>query len=156
MVRWATWHLKSSRTKATTCVQTCGRWVFLCLNFWVVGKLFKFLDNPPFFPAYFSDCRLKLSWRPPVLLSRLPFSHSDPLKILTATIRGIDQVDFPKTISRSASSLIKKLCRCEYEPLSTVWKLGQIFFFKLLLFSAFSHFFHPQHTKPDRNSASVL
>ncbi|XP_039477055.1 cGMP-dependent protein kinase 1 isoform X1 [Oreochromis aureus] len=46
-----------------------------------------------------------------LLSGRLPFSHSDPLKILTATIRGIDQVDFPKTISRSASSLIKKLCR---------------------------------------------
>uniref|UniRef100_A0A3P9C3V2 cGMP-dependent protein kinase n=1 Tax=Maylandia zebra TaxID=106582 RepID=A0A3P9C3V2_9CICH len=50
-----------------------------------------------------------------LLSGRLPFSHSDPLKILTATIRGIDQVDFPKTISRSASSLIKKLCRCEYD-----------------------------------------
>ncbi|XP_005922722.2 cGMP-dependent protein kinase 1 isoform X2 [Haplochromis burtoni] len=46
-----------------------------------------------------------------LLSGRLPFSHSEPLKILTATIRGIDQVDFPKTISRSASSLIKKLCR---------------------------------------------
>uniref|UniRef100_A0A3B5AA13 cGMP-dependent protein kinase n=1 Tax=Stegastes partitus TaxID=144197 RepID=A0A3B5AA13_9TELE len=31
--------------------------------------------------------------------------------ILTATIRGIDQIDFPKSISKSASSLIKKLCR---------------------------------------------
>lgn len=46
-----------------------------------------------------------------LLSGRLPFSGSDPLKILTATIRGIDQVDFPKTISKSASSLIKKLCR---------------------------------------------
>lgn len=60
MVRWATWHLKSSRAKATTCVQTCGRWVFLCLNFWVVGKLFKFLDNPPFFPAYFSELQIEV------------------------------------------------------------------------------------------------
>uniref|UniRef100_A0A671V7G5 cGMP-dependent protein kinase n=1 Tax=Sparus aurata TaxID=8175 RepID=A0A671V7G5_SPAAU len=47
-----------------------------------------------------------------LLSDRLPFSDSDLNKILTATIRGIDHIDFPKTISKSASSLIKKLCRC--------------------------------------------
>uniref|UniRef100_A0A3Q0R6L8 cGMP-dependent protein kinase n=1 Tax=Amphilophus citrinellus TaxID=61819 RepID=A0A3Q0R6L8_AMPCI len=46
-----------------------------------------------------------------LLSGRLPFGGSDPLKILTSTIRGIDQVDFTKTINKSASSLIKKLCR---------------------------------------------
>ncbi|CAN9513376.1 unnamed protein product [Ophioblennius macclurei] len=46
-----------------------------------------------------------------LLSGGLPFSSSDPMKILTATIRGIDQIDFPKNISKSASSLIKKLCR---------------------------------------------
>uniref|UniRef100_A0A3P8TAF3 cGMP-dependent protein kinase n=1 Tax=Amphiprion percula TaxID=161767 RepID=A0A3P8TAF3_AMPPE len=46
-----------------------------------------------------------------LLSGGLPFSDSDPMKILTASIRGIDQIDFPKTISKSASSLIKKLCR---------------------------------------------
>nr|XP_020450221.1 cGMP-dependent protein kinase 1-like [Monopterus albus] len=46
-----------------------------------------------------------------LLSGGLPFSSSDLMKILTATIRGIDQIDFPKTISKSASSLIKKLCR---------------------------------------------
>ncbi|XP_070760312.1 LOW QUALITY PROTEIN: cGMP-dependent protein kinase 1 [Enoplosus armatus] len=46
-----------------------------------------------------------------LLSGGLPFSGSDPTKILTATIRGIDQIHFPKTISKSASSLIKKLCR---------------------------------------------
>lgn len=44
-------------------------------------------------------------------LLRLPFSSSDPLKSLGAAIGGIEQIDFPKTISKSASSLIKKLCR---------------------------------------------
>lgn len=44
-------------------------------------------------------------------LLRLPFSSSDQLKSLGAAIGGIEQVDFPKTISKSASSLIKKLCR---------------------------------------------
>ncbi|XP_023141344.2 cGMP-dependent protein kinase 1 [Amphiprion ocellaris] len=46
-----------------------------------------------------------------LLSGGLPFSDSDPMKILTASICGIDQIDFPKTISKSASSLIKKLCR---------------------------------------------
>ncbi|XP_040898400.1 cGMP-dependent protein kinase 1 isoform X1 [Toxotes jaculatrix] len=46
-----------------------------------------------------------------LLSGGLPFSGSDPLKIFTAAIRGIDQVDFPKNISKSASSFIKKLCR---------------------------------------------
>ncbi|XP_036952982.1 cGMP-dependent protein kinase 1 isoform X1 [Acanthopagrus latus] len=46
-----------------------------------------------------------------LLSDRLPFSDSDLNKILTATIRGIDHIDFPKTISKNASSLIKKLCR---------------------------------------------
>lgn len=43
------------------------------------------------------------------------------MKILTATIRGIDQIEFPKTISKSASSFIKKLCRCcKYNPQDTM------------------------------------
>ncbi|XP_032372904.1 cGMP-dependent protein kinase 1 isoform X2 [Etheostoma spectabile] len=46
-----------------------------------------------------------------LLSGGLPFCDSDPIKILTATIRGIDQIDFPKTISKNASSVIKKLCR---------------------------------------------
>ncbi|TDH13269.1 hypothetical protein EPR50_G00056060 [Perca flavescens] len=46
-----------------------------------------------------------------LLSGGLPFCDSDPMKILTATLRGIDQIDFPKTISKSASSVIKKLCR---------------------------------------------
>ncbi|TNN50458.1 cGMP-dependent protein kinase 1 [Liparis tanakae] len=41
----------------------------------------------------------------------LPFSDTDPITILTATIRGIDHIDFPQAISKKASSLIKKLCR---------------------------------------------
>uniref|UniRef100_UPI0037E8B114 cGMP-dependent protein kinase 1 n=1 Tax=Semicossyphus pulcher TaxID=241346 RepID=UPI0037E8B114 len=46
-----------------------------------------------------------------LLSGGLPFGGSDVMKILAATIRGIDHIDFPKTISKSASSLIKKLCR---------------------------------------------
>ncbi|XP_056275732.1 cGMP-dependent protein kinase 1 isoform X2 [Pseudoliparis swirei] len=46
-----------------------------------------------------------------LLSGGLPFSDTDPITMLTATIRGIDQIDFPQTISKKASSLIKKLCR---------------------------------------------
>ncbi|KAF3695950.1 cGMP-dependent protein kinase 1 [Channa argus] len=46
-----------------------------------------------------------------LLSGGLAFSGSDPMKILTATIHGIDQIDLPNTISKSASSLIRKLCR---------------------------------------------
>ncbi|XP_033182046.1 cGMP-dependent protein kinase 1 isoform X2 [Anabas testudineus] len=46
-----------------------------------------------------------------LLSGGLPFNSSDPIKTLTATIHGIDQIDFPKMISKSASSLIRKLCR---------------------------------------------
>uniref|UniRef100_A0A665WEB9 cGMP-dependent protein kinase n=1 Tax=Echeneis naucrates TaxID=173247 RepID=A0A665WEB9_ECHNA len=46
-----------------------------------------------------------------LLSGGLPFCGSDQLRILTASICGIDQIDFPKNISKIASSLIKKLCR---------------------------------------------
>ncbi|KAJ0067488.1 hypothetical protein NL108_007957 [Boleophthalmus pectinirostris] len=46
-----------------------------------------------------------------LLSGRLPFCGFEQMMILTETIRGIDHLDFPKTISKSASSLIKRLCR---------------------------------------------
>uniref|UniRef100_A0A8D3D3D6 cGMP-dependent protein kinase 1-like n=1 Tax=Scophthalmus maximus TaxID=52904 RepID=A0A8D3D3D6_SCOMX len=46
-----------------------------------------------------------------LLSGGLPFSGSDPVDILAATIRGVAQMDFPKNFSTCASSLIKKLCR---------------------------------------------
>ncbi|XP_068994902.1 cGMP-dependent protein kinase 1 [Embiotoca jacksoni] len=46
-----------------------------------------------------------------LLSGGLPFSGSDPMTTLTAAVRGIDHIDFPNTISKSASSLIKRLCR---------------------------------------------
>uniref|UniRef100_A0A8C6UG68 cGMP-dependent protein kinase n=1 Tax=Neogobius melanostomus TaxID=47308 RepID=A0A8C6UG68_9GOBI len=46
-----------------------------------------------------------------LLSGRLPFCGFEPMMILTETIRGIDHLEFPKTISKSASSLIKRLCR---------------------------------------------
>ncbi|KAM9810947.1 cGMP-dependent protein kinase 1 [Neosynchiropus ocellatus] len=46
-----------------------------------------------------------------LLSGRLPFSGPDPIKTLSATFSGADQIDFPKEISESASCLIKQLCR---------------------------------------------
>ncbi|XP_013879300.1 cGMP-dependent protein kinase 1 [Austrofundulus limnaeus] len=46
-----------------------------------------------------------------LLSGGLPFDGSDPLKILTAAVHGVDRIDFPKIISRDGCDLIKKLCR---------------------------------------------
>ncbi|XP_061673228.1 cGMP-dependent protein kinase 1 isoform X4 [Syngnathoides biaculeatus] len=46
-----------------------------------------------------------------LLTGGLPFGGVDPMRVLSETVRGIDNIDFPKAISKSASSLIKKLCR---------------------------------------------
>ncbi|KAL4623062.1 cGMP-dependent protein kinase 1-like isoform X1 [Arapaima gigas] len=40
-----------------------------------------------------------------------PFSESDPMKTYNVILRGIDMVEFPKKISKSAANLIKRLCR---------------------------------------------
>ncbi|XP_042618724.1 cGMP-dependent protein kinase 1-like isoform X2 [Cyprinus carpio] len=46
------------------------------------------------------------------LLSGSPlFSGSEQLKVYTAALKGIDELEFPKTISRTAAHLIKSLCR---------------------------------------------
>lgn len=42
---------------------------------------------------------------------RPPFSGSDPMKIYNMILKGIDMVEFPRHVSRSAQALIKKLCR---------------------------------------------
>uniref|UniRef100_A0A3P9KCB8 Protein kinase domain-containing protein n=1 Tax=Oryzias latipes TaxID=8090 RepID=A0A3P9KCB8_ORYLA len=46
-----------------------------------------------------------------LLSGRLPFENTEQIKIVTATIQGIDHVEFPKTICKDASDLIKMLCR---------------------------------------------
>ncbi|XP_062307418.1 cGMP-dependent protein kinase 1 isoform X2 [Osmerus eperlanus] len=46
-----------------------------------------------------------------LLSGSLPFCGPDHMRAFVATLRGIDLVEFPKTIGRNASSLIKKLCR---------------------------------------------
>ena len=40
-----------------------------------------------------------------------PFSGNDPMKTYNLILKGIDMVNFPKHMSRSAISIIKQLCR---------------------------------------------
>uniref|UniRef100_UPI00358EF4DC cGMP-dependent protein kinase 1-like n=1 Tax=Myxine glutinosa TaxID=7769 RepID=UPI00358EF4DC len=40
-----------------------------------------------------------------------PFSAADPMKTYNLILRGIDLVEFPKKVGRSAAQLIKRLCR---------------------------------------------
>ncbi|XP_038141610.1 cGMP-dependent protein kinase 1 isoform X1 [Cyprinodon tularosa] len=46
-----------------------------------------------------------------LLSGRLPFDGSDPIKILSASVCGIDQSDFPESFCKDACDLIRKLCR---------------------------------------------
>lgn len=40
-----------------------------------------------------------------------PFSGSDPIKIYTMVLHGIDRVDFPKRIGKRPDDLIRRLCK---------------------------------------------
>lgn len=40
-----------------------------------------------------------------------PFTSDEPMKTYNIILRGIDAVDFPRTISQKAQNLIKRLCR---------------------------------------------
>lgn len=40
-----------------------------------------------------------------------PFSGSDPIKIYTMVLHGIEKVDFPKKIGKRPDDLIRRLCR---------------------------------------------
>ena len=49
-------------------------------------------------------CALVLGYRP-------PFTAADPMKTYNIILKGIDQVEFPRIVSRPAQALIKRLCR---------------------------------------------
>ncbi|XP_020296618.1 cGMP-dependent protein kinase, isozyme 2 forms cD5/T2 isoform X2 [Pseudomyrmex gracilis] len=40
-----------------------------------------------------------------------PFNGTDPMKTYNIILKGIDAIDFPRSITRNAMALIKKLCR---------------------------------------------
>jgi hypothetical protein len=40
-----------------------------------------------------------------------PFSGTDPIKIYTMVLHGIEKVEFPKRISKRPDDLIRRLCK---------------------------------------------
>ncbi|KAL2083411.1 hypothetical protein ACEWY4_021184 [Coilia grayii] len=46
-----------------------------------------------------------------LLIGSPPFSGSDPIKIYTMILHGIEKVDFPKRISKRPEDLIRRLCK---------------------------------------------
>jgi len=40
-----------------------------------------------------------------------PFTGADPMKTYNIILKGIDAIEFPRSITRNAMALIKKLCR---------------------------------------------
>jgi cGMP-dependent protein kinase len=40
-----------------------------------------------------------------------PFTASDPMKIYNIILRGIDHIEFPRHVTKTAISLIKRFCR---------------------------------------------
>ena len=45
------------------------------------------------------------------LVYRPPFTAADPMKTYNIILKGIDQIEFPRIISRPGQALIKRLCR---------------------------------------------
>ncbi|XP_055936605.1 cGMP-dependent protein kinase 1-like [Argiope bruennichi] len=40
-----------------------------------------------------------------------PFTAPDPMRTYNIILKGIDLMEFPRTISKNATNLIKRLCR---------------------------------------------
>ena len=46
-----------------------------------------------------------------ISISSPPFTASDPMKIYNIILRGIEQLDFPRHVSKTAIAIIKKFCK---------------------------------------------
>ena len=42
---------------------------------------------------------------------RPPFTASDPMKIYNIILRGIEQIEFPRHVTKTAITIIRKFCR---------------------------------------------
>jgi hypothetical protein len=46
-----------------------------------------------------------------VFIFRPPFTASDPMKIYNIILRGIEQIEFPRHVTKTAITIIRKFCR---------------------------------------------
>lgn len=46
-----------------------------------------------------------------LLIGTPPFTASDPMKIYNIILRGIDQIEFPRHVTKTAIALVKRFCR---------------------------------------------
>ena len=42
---------------------------------------------------------------------RPPFTATDPMKIYNIILRGIEQIEFPRHVTKTALAIIRKFCR---------------------------------------------
>ena len=45
------------------------------------------------------------------MIFRPPFTASDPMKIYNIILRGIEQIEFPRHVTKTAITIIRKFCR---------------------------------------------
>ena len=45
------------------------------------------------------------------IIFRPPFTASDPMKIYNIILRGIEQIEFPRHVTKTAITIIRKFCR---------------------------------------------
>ena len=81
------------------------------LLLWLIESLESCLIDWNFFPfplflaaVVVLICSRWGEWRP-------PFTSQDPMKTYNIILKGIDQIEFPRIVSRAAQALIKRLCR---------------------------------------------
>jgi len=46
-----------------------------------------------------------------LLMGTPPFTASDPMKIYNIILRGIEQIEFPRHVTKTAITIIRKFCR---------------------------------------------
>ena len=46
-----------------------------------------------------------------MFIFRPPFTASDPMKIYNIILRGIEQIEFPRHVTKTAIAIIRKFCR---------------------------------------------
>lgn len=81
-----------------------GHWGFWCSSYWPEG--------------IWASNKQRVMWITFLFIFSPPFCGVDAMKTYNQILKGIDLIEFPKSITRNAQNLIKKLCRYVRVP---VW-----------------------------------